>query len=257
MSVKTKSKFTIVIPTWNAKNLIIECIDSVVRQDFKNVNVIIRDDLSNDGTYEKILKYLDVGSGVTECYIKKHGIGFTFVRNKEKLYAPGNMYESVCDYVDDDSIVGVLDGDDALIGNTVLSEIYSIYEKTNALVVYTQYKHNTGQIGHCAQIEDTANYRNKGYWCSSHFRTAKASLIKKINKEDLMYQGDYFKVAGDLAWMYCLVEMASNEHTIFYDKVCYLYNNNTGLNDHTLHLKEQQKYAKIIQSMPPYEPLEL
>ena len=252
-----RNDIIIVIPTWNAKDLIMEAINSVVQQERNgfSLGVIIRDDLSNDGTYDKIMKFFKMGN-ISEGCFKIDDIDFVFKKNTEKLYAPGNIYESVIDYVDnDESIIGTLDGDDSLFGKTVLKEIYEIYQKHNPLVVYTQYMNSVGGDGHCAKIEDTANYRNKGQWCSSHFRTAKAHLYKKINKEDLMYRDDYFKQGGDLALVYPLIEMAGNDRTIFYDKVCYLYNNNLPTNDHHLNLVNQRKMAKIIQSMKPYKQL--
>jgi glycosyltransferase involved in cell wall biosynthesis len=252
-----KNDVIIVIPTWNAKNLILKAVNSVIAQERKNfsLGIIIRDDLSDDGTYQELTNFFKMGA-INEEYFKIDDVDFVFKRNAEKLYAPGNIYESVLDYVDnDEAIIGTLDGDDSLIGTTVLKEIYDIYQKHNPLVVYTQYKNNSGGIGHCARIEDTANYRSRGQWCSSHFRTAKAHLYKKIIKEDLMYNGDYFKQGGDLALVYPLVEMAGNDRTIFYDKVCYLYNNNLPTNDHNMNLNGQRQMAKIIQSKEPYAQL--
>jgi glycosyltransferase involved in cell wall biosynthesis len=249
-----KNDVIIVIPTWNAKGLILKAVNSVIAQERKSfsLGIIIRDDMSSDGTYKELTDFFGMGI-INEGYFRIDDIDIVFKRNSEKLYAPGNIYESVVDYVDnDEAIIGTLDGDDSLIGTTVLKEIYDIYQKYNPFVVYTQYRNSTGGIGHCSKIEDTANYRNRGQWNSSHFRTAKAHLYKKINKEDLMYEGDYFKQGGDLALVYPLVEMAGNDRTIFYDKVCYLYNNNLPTNDHNVNLDGQRKMAKIIQSKKPY-----
>lgn len=251
-----KNKFIIVMPVWNAEKLIIPAIKSVLQQDFEDIGLIIRDDLSTDNTRKVICDYFK--SPLSNMFLmspeeSKHTV--LFVSNKEKLYAPGNIYESVVEYVEnDEAIIGVVDGDDALIKNNVLSLIYDIYQKNNPLVVYTNYMNATGQKGHCAEIADTKTYRKSG-WVSSHFRTAKAHLYKKINKEDLMYKGQYFKRAGDLALMYPLIEMAGNDRTIFYDDICYLYNNNLSTNDHNMGLNEQREFATIIQNMKPYEEL--
>lgn len=256
-----KNKFIIVMPVWNAENLIIDAVKSVINQKFDDFAIIIRDDMSSDKTHDTISNWLHkqdlkgaegYGNGVQRFHLNNCDI--FLIKNNTKLYPCGNTYESILHYVDNNNaVVGVVDGDDELIGDTVLKEVYSIYEKQNAYVVYTNYKHSTGQIGHCAVIEDTANYRNKGHWNSSHFRTARAALYKNIKKEDLMFEGEYFKFAGDLALMYSLVEQAGNDRTIFYDKVCYLYNNNTGNNEHTKNVNEQRRMAGIIQSQNIYK----
>ena len=41
-----------VIPTYNRKELLKKCIDSIILQKVKNYEIIVIDDNSNDGTYE-------------------------------------------------------------------------------------------------------------------------------------------------------------------------------------------------------------
>ena len=47
-------KIAIVIPTHNRKNSLIECLKYVYESDYKNIDVIVIDDGSNDGTSEEI-----------------------------------------------------------------------------------------------------------------------------------------------------------------------------------------------------------
>ena len=43
---------TIIIPTWNQKHMLLEAIDSCLKQSLKNIEVIVYDDASTDGTDE-------------------------------------------------------------------------------------------------------------------------------------------------------------------------------------------------------------
>lgn len=45
---------SVIIPTYNRKDMLIECIDSVLNQSYKNIEIIIIDDCSKDGTNDAI-----------------------------------------------------------------------------------------------------------------------------------------------------------------------------------------------------------
>jgi glycosyltransferase involved in cell wall biosynthesis len=47
----------VIIVTFNQKNFVSECIDSVLDQDYENLKIIVSDDCSTDGTVEIIEKY--------------------------------------------------------------------------------------------------------------------------------------------------------------------------------------------------------
>ena len=49
-----KPKITVIIPAYNIENLITRCVESVVNQTYKNLELIIVDDASEDGTPEKL-----------------------------------------------------------------------------------------------------------------------------------------------------------------------------------------------------------
>ncbi len=62
-----KPKVSIIIPTYNAKNYIERCINSIIEQTYKNLEIIIINDGSSDNSeniilnmkkkYENIIKY--------------------------------------------------------------------------------------------------------------------------------------------------------------------------------------------------------
>jgi len=54
--MKRQKLVSVVIPTYNLKSDLLDCIDSIVRQDYKNIEIIVVDNASTDGTSEAVKK---------------------------------------------------------------------------------------------------------------------------------------------------------------------------------------------------------
>ena len=50
---------SVIIPVYNVEEYIEKCIDSVLRQDYKNIEVICVDDGSDDSTVNIIMNYVN------------------------------------------------------------------------------------------------------------------------------------------------------------------------------------------------------
>ena len=70
--------FSVIIPTYNSENFIIETLDSVMNQSYKNFEIIISDDGSTDQTIDKI----------EEIFNHHHFVNNKIIINKHK--GPGN-----------------------------------------------------------------------------------------------------------------------------------------------------------------------
>lgn len=68
---------SVVIPTYNRASLISECIESVLRQTYKDFEIIVVDDGSNDNTEEVAKVFKD-----TIKYIKQENAGVSAARNR-------------------------------------------------------------------------------------------------------------------------------------------------------------------------------
>jgi len=84
--------FTVIVPTYNRKLLLKRAIDSILRQTFKNFELIIIDDGSTDGTGEFVKTY-DDGRII---YIYKENGGLNSARSKGIGIARGE-YIAFCD----------------------------------------------------------------------------------------------------------------------------------------------------------------
>lgn len=104
-------KLSVIIPVYNIQNYIIKCLDSLHRQNYKNVEFLIIDDGSTDQSSEYIKRYLDNSDDNRFSYFYKTNGGLSDARNYGMLKASGEYiwYFDGDDYMPDDSeLIGKL-----------------------------------------------------------------------------------------------------------------------------------------------------
>jgi hypothetical protein len=104
------------------------------------------------------------------------------------------------------------------------------------------------------QVVQARSYRSQ-HWFTSHLRTFYAGLFKKVKKEDLMFEGEFFSVTWDQAFLFPMLEMADGRIK-FIDQILYIYNQANPLNDFKQHLRKQLCCERVIRARPKYEPLD-
>lgn len=229
---KKYRNFLIIIPSYNNKNWFKKNLDSVFIQDYPSYKVIYIDDCSSDKTSDLVEKY------IKEKHLEDKII---LVKNKQRILALANIYASIYAYGHNDDIAVVLDGDDWWNHDHVLSLINKVYDKFDIWMTYGQHElYPSGKIGIAQKLPDTIIQTNsfRNYkWVTSQQRTFYVWLFKLIKPEDLLYKGDFFPVAGDLATMFPMLEMAGKagktgkERSMFIQDVIYIYNRETPLNN--------------------------
>jgi glycosyltransferase involved in cell wall biosynthesis len=235
----------ILTTAYNCENYIEKCISTIMTQKHNDFRCFITDDMSTDGTVDKVKQLIQNDSR------------FTLIENTEKMYQPGN-YDQVIrgKYgVDDNDICIEVDGDDWLPDSEVFNRIEKIYSDNKVWLANGCFKYHDGRMGFASPHNDFEGIRHKPFTLS-HIRTWKAFLWKNIKVEDLKDEnGKYWDVAGDLAFMFPMVEMSGIEHYRFMYDVNYVYNEENPLNDHKLHLWRVQQVNSIIRNYKPYEKL--
>ena len=109
-----KDLVSIIIPSYNSKELLIESVNSVVNQSHKNIELIVVDDGSNDGTTELFSDFEKLG---VKCFSQKNK-GAAAARNLALKHISG-------DYVQ------YLDADDMLHQDKLLIQL-EVMKKDNA-----------------------------------------------------------------------------------------------------------------------------
>lgn len=105
------------ITTFNRSTLIRRCLDSILNQTYKNIEVNIADDCSTDNTEEVIKEYMEKDSRI---YYYKHE------KNQGNAYARNTALKNTNGYY-----VAFMDDDDEWIDKKKLEKQYEIFENSD------------------------------------------------------------------------------------------------------------------------------
>lgn len=111
---------SIIVPVYNAEKYLVKCLDSVVNQTLNNVEIIIIDDGSTDGSSEICMEYAAKDSRI--IYYKKENEGLAAARQDGMERASGEY-------------VGFVDSDDWLELN-MYERMYTVAKEHDADVVF-------------------------------------------------------------------------------------------------------------------------
>jgi glycosyltransferase involved in cell wall biosynthesis len=244
-------ELVVLVTSYNNEAFFYRNLDSIVYQKLDiPFRVIYVNDCSTDRTGELV-----------DSYIRTHNCeSFCTVIHNEKRFgsALANQY-NVIHTLPDHTIVVLVDGDDFLAHDRVLERVLKEYKNKNVWMTYGQmiyYPEGGTLCEPCSQEVLEENSFRSARWVTSHLRTCYAGLFKRIKKQDLLYQGDFFHTGGDFAFMYPMLEMASKGHISFIPDVLYVYNHHNPISDHNKDLSLQIQLSCIIRYMPKYEPIE-
>ena len=128
-----KIKFSIITPVYNSFHLMEDYFLSLNAQDYKNFELILIDDGSNDGSYEKLKQYIKNSGLDIKLYTTGTTSGPGYARNVGIDMATGDW-------------ITFIDSDDK-VEATLLSEINSIIENNNVhCVIYDFYIQTKGKV---------------------------------------------------------------------------------------------------------------
>ena len=211
------------------------------------------DDCSTDGTGQLV-----------EDMINQYGFAdkICLIRNTKRVTALENIYNAI-HMMPDKAVVVMVDGDDMLFDESVLDFVVKMYRDPEIWLTYGSYiPSKTPFPVYCADVAeeyakspDQKHFFRKIDWCFSHLRTFYAWLFKKIKKDDLLYNGQFFNVNYDVAITTPMLEMCGGIMPKFkyVKKPLYVYNNENPICDYKVSGSDLSSY---IRSLPPYMPLD-
>jgi hypothetical protein len=163
-----------------------------------------------------------------------------------------------------------VDGDDWLKHPNVLESVAALYEDPEVWLTYGSSELYRRPLkdrllartvrglaaAYPDEIARSNQYRQYRFVCS-HLRTYRAFLWNAIRDEDLRdVDGEYYKVAGDAASMWPMLEMASARHIRFVEDVLYVYNNDHPQSESRPELRSEfTRIAERLRAHPAYTPL--
>jgi glycosyltransferase len=142
-------KLSIITITYNCKNTIAKCLDSMSNQTYDKIEYIIIDGGSTDGT----LKVIESYSTIIDQFISEPDEGIYYALNKGIRIAKGE-------------VIGFLHADDVFASNMTLYNIMNVFMSSKVDVVY-------GDIEILNNIEDI---KPKRKWISRKFHPSLLAL---------------------------------------------------------------------------------
>lgn len=244
----SEKPIVVIVPSYNNSLWYEINMRSVLCQNYNNYRVIYIDDSSTDNTYDL----------VKECIKSKNAEHkVTLIHNNIRKGALANIYAAIHSCKNHELIV-LVDGDDWLHNANVLAKINATYADSNIWMTYGQWQaYPDNRVGDCKEIPMSIKVNNvyrEWDWAASHLRTFYAGLFKEIKLKDLLYEGNFFDVAWDMAMLFPMLEM-SGEHFKFIGELLYIYNCATPLNDFKTKFVRQIHCDKVIRSRKKYSPL--
>lgn len=261
------TRYVIVIPVYN-NNLFIGRSLLSAAQWHDDYRIIVSDDASTDGTWDIIQSFKAHQNHI----IRRGGphgwdgadSRVVIRRNETRLGVVGNHYE-ISKLVDDDEVIVVLDGDDHLYDRNVLTRLDEEYDDPNVWLTYGSFGYD--ELSRNPDLNaDWRGFATKSWkemnrhhpFTFTHLRTYKGWLFKSIKKEDLMFEGEFYKWLCDHVTMYPMLEMAGPQHIRFIHDILYWYNGTSMSNEHKLfnHDAEAARVLEYFKSQPIYSRVE-
>lgn len=157
-------KVSVIVPVYNVEHYLAKCLDSLVNQSLQNIEIIIVNDGSKDGSGNIIQQYSQKYSDKIKAFTKENG-GLSDARNFGIVQATG-------DYL------GFVDSDDYVSG-TMFEEMLNLAEKNNAEMV----------ICNIQKVDEDGNVTQK--------------LTQIPNMPEKIVLEKHFSVFSDLSYFAC------------------------------------------------------
>lgn len=141
---KEKSLVSIVIPTYNRKDSLITAVESCVKQNYANIEILVCDDHSTDDTEEAILKYMLENKKIKYYKVPEGAKGANEARNIGIMNSKGEY-------------IAFLDSDDMLVENSISTRV-EFFEKQKDLGMV--YGNALGNDGLELEFEVIQKYKN-------------------------------------------------------------------------------------------------
>jgi glycosyltransferase involved in cell wall biosynthesis len=241
--------FVFIVPSYNNQHYYKRNLDSIFSQTYPNYRIVFIDDASFDGTAELVRAYVTA---------KNQDFRFILLQNIQQLGSLANIHKgaSLCK---PHEIIIILDGDDWLFDEKVLEKLNATYADEEVWVTYGQFVYYpSGAPGWAAPLppEVIANNAFRDHnWTTTHLRSFYAGLCHRIQLKDLMYKGKFFPMAGDLALMWPILEMAGT-HSRFIPDCLYVYNTENPINDEKKNKELQSFLGFVTRAKPRYQPVD-
>jgi len=203
MNIVRKAVVSIIVPCYNVELYIDKTINSIIEQTYKNFELILIDDHSNDNTVEIIKKYADYDPRI--ILLENLGKGVSAARNTGLINATGEF-------------ITFIDGDDWVESNYLESLIpYATEDGVVLCGISFEYQNYTKKkifIAGDWHVAEKNKFLHQGQVCSKIYsRKLIESQMLRFNEQLSIHEDHCF------FWDYLI----SCNHVYFIDKTLYCY----------------------------------
>lgn len=197
-------KVSVIIPVYNVENYLRKCLDSLVNQTLKDIEIIVVNDGTTDNSQEIINEYVKKYPKKIVSVIQENG-GQGTARNTGLLHAKGEYigYVDSDDYVEENMYEELYkkakeeDSDIVICGNNVVKENYELFSKEDVdkefllgkMAVWNKiYKKNI-IVDNKIQFRSKVWYEDLDFTMKVYFSSKKISYVDKPLYNYLLREG--------------------------------------------------------------------
>ena len=188
-------KVSVIVPVYNTEKYLEKCLESIVNQTYKDIEIIIINDGSTDNSSKIINKYVDKYSNIVYKEITNHGQGYA--RNLGIKLSSGDyiMFLDSDDYVDVDIISKMINK----IGtcDVVVCDIYKVIgnELVNFKNYYNYFKDNINLMlshpGPVAKLYKKEVIKNVSFLENIYYEDLSFTPVISLNVNKVCYINEY------------------------------------------------------------------
>ena len=158
-------KVSIIITSYNYLGYLKECLKSSFKQTYKNIEIIVVDDFSTDGT-RKYLDYLEpIGPHLIKVY-NYENMGIAFSKNAGILRATGDL-------------ITFIDADDLLCPDSIERRVEEFEKDPDLEFLHTSAFHLKSNCGYTEAIEKTCRIHGKKHTLNAQSWMIRRDVFKK------------------------------------------------------------------------------
>jgi glycosyltransferase involved in cell wall biosynthesis len=233
---QTRIKISIIIPVYNTAEYLERCVNSVLTQDYKNIEIILVDDGSSDGSSKICEDYALSDTRIK--VIHQSNLGAATARNNGIKISTG-------DYI------MFLDSDDFWTENcldSIVKQLKNGDENVEVLFLKVAKYYNSSKVGNFVGYEFKDYDRNKLLeYIAGQNKVAVSACLKVIKRDLITKENIYFQndlLAEDIDWFFNLISSANKFST--YDGDFYYYQIQDNSASHNTSEKRIKDYLYIL-----------
>jgi glycosyltransferase involved in cell wall biosynthesis len=242
------TKISIIVPVYNAEKHLRQCLDSIINQTLKEMQVIIINDGSTDNSKQVILDYVSKDDRI--LFIDSTNEGVSVARNKGMEKATGKyvgfvdaddyldttMYQRLFDIAEEKdasmAICNAMIVDDKAESKKRLelkNEYFVVSDKASLVVDFLGFKYDYANWNKIYALEIIKKYRlkfheNLAIWEDLLFNLQFLAYVKRmVTLDESLY---YYRV-HNASVMSCSKLFVSNEYNLFYGAYVAFCNRNS------------------------------